>query len=114
MAQYRVQQVLEMREHLRTTSEIVQEHLREAQTTQKQRYNTQIQSQKFVPMQKVHLLLSSEAAKLFAQWQGPYEVIRRIGPVDYEVQVPDHHHPTHLSCKPSERMVGQRGSLRSH
>ena len=33
--------------------------------------------------------MHSDSAKLFATWQGPYEVIRRLGPVDYEIYMPD-------------------------
>ena len=43
----------------------------------------------FVPGQRVLLLMHSDQAKLFATWQGPYEVIKRVGPVDYEIVMHD-------------------------
>lgn len=35
------------------------------------------------------LLLPTSETKLIVRWQGPYKVIRRTGPVDYEVETPD-------------------------
>ena len=45
----------------------------------------------FIPKEKVMLLLPSETNKLFAQWQGPFEVVRKVGLVNYEVRMPDWH-----------------------
>ena len=33
------------------------------------------------------ILLPSSTSKLQAQWQGPYKIIRKIFPVDYEVEL---------------------------
>ena len=35
------------------------------------------------------VLLPTESAKLFAKWQGPYEITRRVSKVDYEVNMVD-------------------------
>ena len=33
--------------------------------------------------------MPSDQSKLIATWQGPYEVVQKIGPVDYEIYMPD-------------------------
>ena len=48
---------------------------------------------KFMPGQKV-FLLHSETAKLFVQCQGPFEVLRKVGLVNYEVSETDRRQPT--------------------
>ena len=35
------------------------------------------------------MLLPTESAKLLAKWQGPYEVVRKISEMDYEVNMVD-------------------------
>ena len=42
-----------------------------------------------MPGQKILLLLLPNIAKLFYQWQGPFDVIRKVGPIDYEIWLPD-------------------------
>ncbi|XP_078240795.1 uncharacterized protein LOC144586395 [Pogona vitticeps] len=88
-SQITVKHVLEMREHLRKVSEISKEHLGQAQAGQKRRYDLRVSPRSFQTGQKVLLLLPAENAKLFARWQGPYEVIRQVGKVDYEIKTPD-------------------------
>lgn len=70
-----VQQVIEMREHLATTQALARQSLQQSQQKQKGRYDKRVRVRTLSPDQKVLLLLPSESAKLFAQWQGPYEVI---------------------------------------
>lgn len=43
----------------------------------------------FLPGEKVLLLVPSSDTKLLARWQGPYEIKRRLGKVDYEIETPD-------------------------
>ena len=87
--QLTVQHVIEMREHLRKVSQLAREHLITAQQGQKRRYDTKVKPRQFSPGQKVLLLMPSDSAKLFATWQGPYEVVQKVGAVDYEIHMPD-------------------------
>ena len=41
------------------------------------------------PGDKVLLLLQSSTTEFVAQWQGPYEVTRRAGKLNYEILMPD-------------------------
>lgn len=35
------------------------------------------------------LLLPAEGSKLFAKWQGPYKITKKISTVDYEIEMPE-------------------------
>lgn len=78
-----------MKRKLNRLGEWAHQNLGEAQEGQRNRYDSKIQPREFEPGEKVLLLLPSSDTKLVTRWQGPYEVTRRIGPVDYEIQTPD-------------------------
>lgn len=73
------------------------ENLQEAQAAQKRWYNQQARLCQFQPGQKVLLLLPPSTNKLLAKWQGPYTVVRKMGPVTYEICHPDKR-KTHQTC----------------
>uniref|UniRef100_A0A8C3H7S2 ribonuclease H n=1 Tax=Chrysemys picta bellii TaxID=8478 RepID=A0A8C3H7S2_CHRPI len=85
-----LQYVLQLQERLARAGELARENLNTAQRGQEQQYNRGTQVRLFAPGDRVLLLLPSEESKLFARWQGPYEVLRQVGPVNYEIQQPDH------------------------
>lgn len=39
------------------------------------------------PGEKVLILLPSDSNKLLMQWQGPYQIVKRLGKVDYQLEV---------------------------
>ncbi|CAL9707672.1 unnamed protein product [Knipowitschia caucasica] len=84
-----VQYVLEMRERLVKYQEEATHNLTEAQRSQKTWYDQQARHREFQPGQRVLLLPPSSNSKLLAKWQGPYIIIRKMGPVTYEVHHPD-------------------------
>ncbi|XP_044860608.1 uncharacterized protein LOC123363556 [Mauremys mutica] len=83
-----LQYVLQLQGRLARVGELAWENLNTAQRTQEAHYNRGAQARTFVPGDRVLLLLPSEESKLFARWQGPYEVLRRLGPVTYEIRQP--------------------------
>lgn len=89
-----VQYVLEMRNRLAAYREEAEVNLREAQRKQKTWYDQKARYHEFLPGQKVLLLLPSSTNKLLAKWQGPYLVLRKMGPATYEV-----HHPEKKKLK---------------
>uniref|UniRef100_A0A3B3HBU1 Gypsy retrotransposon integrase-like protein 1 n=1 Tax=Oryzias latipes TaxID=8090 RepID=A0A3B3HBU1_ORYLA len=81
--------VLQMRNHLEKYRDLAQENLTRAQRDQKSWYDKKARQRELEPGKKVLILLPLTANKLLAKWQGPYEVIRRVGPVTYEIAHPD-------------------------
>lgn len=84
-----VQYVLEMRDRLESYRDQAQENLRLAQKAQKTWYDQHARSRELTPGQKVLLLLPTSTNKLLMKWQGPYTVVRKMGPVTYEIHHPD-------------------------
>ena len=68
---------------------MVQENLSRAQKQQKVWYDRNAQSREFQLGDQVLVLLPTSTNKLIAQWQGLYVVVRRLGKVNYEVEMKD-------------------------
>lgn len=79
--------VLQMRDKLAQYAVMVKENMAEAQKIQKGWYDRHSREREYTPGQKVLLLLPSSEHKLLAKWQGPFEVVRKVGPVTYEVNM---------------------------
>lgn len=88
-----VQYILEMRNRLAEYQEEAKVNLREAQRKQKTWYDLNARNREFLPGQKVLLLLPSSTNKLLRKWQGPYLILRKMGPVTHEVHHPDKKKP---------------------
>ena len=84
-----VSHVLMMREKLAQMSELVQENMKKAQQKQKTWYDRNSREHEFQPADEVLVLLPTTTNKLLVQWQGPYRVLRRIGKVDYVIDMHD-------------------------
>ncbi|XP_062415775.1 uncharacterized protein LOC134107852 [Pungitius pungitius] len=80
-----IQYVLDLRAKLHTLGRMSRENLLQAQERQQRLYNRGAKLREFTPGEKVLVLLPSSNSKLLAKWQGPFEVTRRVGDVDYEV-----------------------------
>ena len=79
--------ILEIRERMEAMQEVVKENAEEAQKRQKRWYDRTARDTELKPDDKVLVLLPTSTNKLLAQWKGPYKVIRKIGKVNYEIQV---------------------------
>ena len=77
--------VLTMQEKLAKMSELARENLVKAQQQQKQWYDQNARDQEFQVGECVLVLLPTSTKKLLVQWQGPYPVLRKVGPATYEV-----------------------------
>ncbi|XP_039350382.1 uncharacterized protein LOC120374581 [Mauremys reevesii] len=88
-AQGLLKYVLQLQERLKQAGALAQENLKAAQDTQAQTYNRDAQTRDFHPGDRVLLLLPSSESKILARWQRPYEVVRKVGPVNYEINQPD-------------------------
>ncbi|XP_075768997.1 uncharacterized protein LOC142821566 [Pelodiscus sinensis] len=80
--------ILQLRERLRKVGEFARANLLQAQEVQARYYNRGAKLRSFEPGDHVLVLLPSRESKLLARWQGPFEVVWRIGTVDYEVRLP--------------------------
>ena len=80
--------VLQMREKLENMTKLAHENMEEAQRRQKTWYDHKARARSFNPGDKVLVMLPSEASKLLAKWQGPFEVVQKLGPTTYEVASP--------------------------
>ena len=81
--------VVKMREKLRAMTELAHQNLGKAQEKQKQWYDKKARNRELKEGQQVLVLLPSSQKKLHAAWQGPYKVTRKVGTVDYEVDMHD-------------------------
>ena len=84
-----VSHVLQMRERLASMTDLVKENMQEAQRKQKHWYDDKAQAREFKPGDEVLLLLPSSTNSLEAKWLGPYKVVQKMGPVDYEIEMGD-------------------------
>ena len=89
-----VEHVEEMRERMKTVWPVVRAHMVEAQTAQARVYNRGAQPREFAPGDRVLVLVPTSECKFLAKWNGPYEVMEQMGPVNYRVRQPGRRHPT--------------------
>ena len=69
---------------------LVTENVRDAQRTQKAWHDHNAGQIQLSIDDQVLILLPTDSNKLLAQWQGPYPIIQKTGPVDYCVDMYDH------------------------
>ena len=81
--------VLKMHDCLMSMTNLVQANLTAAQEKQKTFYDRTAHERKFQAGDQVLLLLPTSPKKLQAAWHGPYTVIRKVGKVDYEIEMPN-------------------------
>ncbi len=80
-----IQHVLDLRTKLHTLGQLSMENLLQAQDKQSRLYNRGTRLRNFAPGDKVLVLLPTSSSKLLSKWQGPFEVTRRVGDLNYEV-----------------------------
>lgn len=81
------QYVFELREKLEDTLKLAHTELQKAQHKGKHYYDRKTKVRKFVPGEKVLVLLPTDHNKLLMQWKGPFEVSAVVGLNDYKVRV---------------------------
>ena len=81
------QYVFELRQKLEDTLKLAHSELQKAQNKGKHYYDRKSKVRKFVPRDKVLVLLPTDHNKLLMQWKGPFEVSAVVGLNDYKVKV---------------------------
>ena len=82
-----VSHVLSVRDRLDKMAKIVQQNLSTSQKTQKWWYDQNAREREFQLDETVLVLLPTVKNKLLAQWQGPYQIVKRIGKVNYLIDM---------------------------
>ena len=83
-----VSHMLSIRCKLEKMKNIADENLKKAQLQQNHWYDQNARVREFKPDDLVLLLLPTSTSKLLAQWQGPFRVIKKIGRVNYQIEMP--------------------------
>jgi transposase InsO family protein len=83
-----VSHVLSIRDKLEKMKCIADVNLEQAQLQQKRWYDKNARKREFRPDDMVLLLLPTASSKLLAQWQGPFRVVKKVGHVNYEIEMP--------------------------
>ena len=78
-----VSYVMSTQQKLKEMAECVKENMLEKQDKQKQWYDVKARLREFKAGDPVLVLLPTSTNKLLAQWQGPYQVLERMGQVTY-------------------------------
>ena len=84
-----ISHILAIRERMEEMTDIVKDNVKEAQQQQKTWYDKTARERELKPGEEVLVLLPTSSNKLLAQWQGPYRVTRKVGKVDYEIDMPN-------------------------
>ena len=79
--------VVDLKQRLQETCNIAQQELLKAQEMNKKYYDRSARPKTIEVGKRVLLLLPTKANKLLLQWRGPYEVVEKISPVNYAIQV---------------------------
>lgn len=91
-----VEHVEDMKGRMATLWLLVREHMREAQEAQSRVYNRGAQPRDFQPGDKVLVLIPTSECKFLVRWNGPYEVLEKMGDVNYKVRQPGRRHLTKI------------------
>ena len=83
-----VVQVVEMRDKLQEMMGLVRVNMEKAQQRQKQAYDQRARPRSLAAGEQVLVLLPNPHHSLKLEWVGPYEILRAVTPVDYEVEMP--------------------------
>ena len=80
-----VSYILSVQEKLAGMMELVKQNFIKAKAQQKAWYDRNARKRELQPGEQVLVLLHTSTSKLLVQCQGPYEVLRKVGKVNYEV-----------------------------
>ncbi|XP_069169610.1 uncharacterized protein [Procambarus clarkii] len=81
--------VQKFKERLALAKELAGRHLKEAQQKMSKLYDKKATPREFQVGSQVMVLLPGKSRVTESRFEGPYKVLRRLGPVSYEVSKPD-------------------------
>ncbi|XP_076467207.1 uncharacterized protein LOC143298275 [Babylonia areolata] len=80
--------VVDLRNRIAQTCEIARQAVKKAAGTNKRYFDRKARQRTFDPDDRVYVLRPTKHNKLELTWQGPYQVVERLGEVDYKIQMP--------------------------
>ena len=81
------QYVIDLKEKLEETCKLARSQLEKARARQRKQYNRKTRDRLMKAGDKVLILLPTKSNKLLMQWKGPFDIIQRLGTMDYRVDV---------------------------
>lgn len=81
------QYVVELKDRLEETCKLAHENLRSAKFRQAKQYNKSAKERHMEIGQKVLVLRPLKRNKLQLQWMGPFEIVEKVGLVDYRINI---------------------------
>ena len=91
------QYVLELRERLESTCKLAHDELRKAQGNQHTRFNKKAKAKQMKEGDQMLLLLPTKLNKLEMQWQGPFDIIKKVRENDYVINLDGQHKMFHAN-----------------
>uniref|UniRef100_A0A8C5M0U9 ribonuclease H n=1 Tax=Leptobrachium leishanense TaxID=445787 RepID=A0A8C5M0U9_9ANUR len=91
-----IEHISQMQERMEAVIPLVREHMRKAQEAQRYSYNKNARLRVFQPGDRVLVLVPTVENKFLATWQGPYEIIDKVGDVTYKVSQPGRRKPEQI------------------
>lgn len=81
------QYVLDLRDRLSKTCDFVKQNLKAAQAKYKMYYDRKARTRTLKVGESVLLLLPTDSSKLLMSWKGPFKVLKKIGELDYKIDM---------------------------
>jgi hypothetical protein len=81
------QYVLDLKDRLQETCKLAREELQKSQKRYKVYYDRKSKDRQMSVGDKVLLLLPTDHNKLLMQWQGPHEIVGKVGLTDYRIEM---------------------------
>ena len=88
---------LELRERLESTCKLAHDELRKAQGNQHKWFNKKAKAKHLKEGDQVLLLLPTKLNKLEMQWQGPFDIIKKVRENDYVINLDGQHKMFHAN-----------------
>ncbi|KAH3717167.1 hypothetical protein DPMN_059947 [Dreissena polymorpha] len=82
--------VLDLKERLAETMQFAQEELKKSAGKYKKHFDKKARQRTFSVGERALVLLPTNRNKLLMQWQGPYEIVEKVGESDYRLDVNGH------------------------
>ena len=87
-----VSHIMSIRDKMEKMKGLADTNLLKAKEQQKVWYDRNARKREFHCNDMVLLLLPTSTNKLLAKWQGPYRVSKRMGILDYLIEMPNRRH----------------------